>query len=234
MSQLPLARVSLIDALVGRLETAIKDGTYPPDTQLPGEAALSESFEVSRPVVREALARLRERGYVETINGRGTFVRSPDVEDVARAMLRHLERNGGSPPSVNDLYEVRRIIELEAVVRAAKNADDQDFASLDHHLSAMVASTPDDPRSYTAADVGFHLAIAEATHNPLFAPLLAPLIDPIVRSMFTSVTHEIEGMSRGTEEHGEILERLRARDADGAREALALHLERSQLAVPGR
>jgi len=62
--------VQLADELAG----LIRDGTYPVGSRLPSEAELSEVYEVARPTVRQALARLREQGFIRTLHGRGSVV----------------------------------------------------------------------------------------------------------------------------------------------------------------
>lgn len=232
MSIEKLPRYSLIDTLVERVEGAIARGDYPVDTKLPGEEELALQFAVSRPVVREALARLRERGAVDTINGKGTFVRHPDINDVSQSMLRQLRPHMGRDYSVEDLYQVRRLIEVEAAGLAAQHAEPDDLARLDAHLHAMRVSAGKDLAGYTAADTGFHIQIAQSTHNALFPILLAPLVDIIVQGMYRSVQTAHEGMNSGVDEHTRILDRLRARDTAGARLAMEQHLTRSKQKFP--
>ncbi len=58
------ARKSLGEVVYDRMERAIKSGSYKPDERLPTELDLAAEFEVSRPVVRDALKRLREHGLI--------------------------------------------------------------------------------------------------------------------------------------------------------------------------
>lgn len=223
-----ITRFTLIDSLVDALERRILSGDYPTGTRLPSEAEIANDYEVSRPVVREALARMRERGYLETINGRGTFVCEPDVDAISQSMLRHIQIHSGTEHTVDQLYEARSLIETHASGLAAERATAADIAGLEQQLEIMRGSV-DDPQRYTAADIGFHLAIAEATQNPLFSILESPLIELIVRGMFETVSATQAGMLSGIDEHGRILERLIAHDIEGARAEMAAHLERSRL-----
>lgn len=228
----PLTRITLIDSLVDRLEKAILDNDYAVGQKLPSEGELAAQFSVSRPVVREALARIRERGYVETVNGSGTYVRKPSVEAVSQFMARQIRMTGERRHTVDHLYEVRRTIELQTAFLAASRATAEDLDELDRCLRTMRWSAESDPEAYTAADIRFHLRIAEATQNPLFGVLVAPLVDLIVRGMLTSVQVERQGMRDGTSEHERILACVRAGDAEGARAEMASHLANSRLAHP--
>src|SRR4051794_499746 len=66
--------VKLVDRVFGQLMERIRAGNYPPDSRLPGEHELASLLGVSRPIVRDALARLREQGIVYARQGAGTFV----------------------------------------------------------------------------------------------------------------------------------------------------------------
>jgi GntR family transcriptional repressor for pyruvate dehydrogenase complex len=226
-------RVTLIDAVVTQLEDAILAGEYPAAAKLPTEEELAVELAVSRPVIREALARLRERGYVETVNGRGTYVRETRVDAVSEALLRHLRLHVGAEIGVDDLYEARRTIELGAIALAAERATVEDLDELEVGLEDMRTAIAGDPADYTAADVGFHLAIARATHNPLYPLLLSPLIDPIVRGMYRSIQSMRAGMQSGVEEHARILDALRHRDRDAAALQMEAHLQDSRRKHPG-
>src|SRR5690625_2125140 len=203
-----IERTTLIDALVTQLEKAIATGEYAPDSKLPTEGQLASDYEVSRPVVREALVHLRERGYIKTVNGRGTFVRQPNIDTVSNSLLRELQTQSKKEYSVDDLYEARRTVELASTALASERATKADFDLLARHIETMEKNANVDLQAYTAADVSFHLQIAAATKNPLFSMLLAPLVDIIVHGMFESVQSSKEGMHRGVAEHKRVLEKL--------------------------
>ena len=88
-----------------------------------------------------------------------------------------------------------------------------------------------DAAAYTAADVGFHMAVARATLNPLLPTLLAPLATLIVKGMFES--HRLaDAVSRGIAAHAKVLRAIKRHDAAGARRAMAAHLQESQTGLP--
>src|SRR5687768_11390825 len=102
-----LERVTLLDALAQQIEEWIVAGDLEPGSRLPSEGDFAAQFRVSRPLVREALARLRERGLVETVTGSGTYVRHPDATDVSDALLRQLRIVKRSTRSLSGLFEAR-------------------------------------------------------------------------------------------------------------------------------
>jgi DNA-binding FadR family transcriptional regulator len=231
MPRQPLTRVTLIDSVVHELEKQILSGEYPSGTRLPGEETLAGEFGVSRPVIREGLSRLRERGYLDTVNGRGTFVRLPDVDDLSNAILRHLRIGSRDGYSVDSLYEARTAIEATAARLAAERADSDDVGALRAGLADMRRHR-DDPASYTAADVGFHVDVARAARNPFLTALLVPLAKVIVRGVFTSSNSRPDGVALGIRAHGRLLKRIEAHDPDGAAEAMTAHLKESRRVFP--
>lgn len=69
----------LHEQIADQLREAIETGEYPPGAQLPSEVELIERFGVAHGTVRRALSTLREEGYVAPEQGRGVFVRAPEV-----------------------------------------------------------------------------------------------------------------------------------------------------------
>jgi GntR family transcriptional repressor for pyruvate dehydrogenase complex len=223
-----IVRFSVIDEIVAQLEDAITTGEYAPGAKLPGEGEMAAQLEVSRPVVREALARLRERGYVHTINGRGTFVRESGLDTAAEALLRQVRLHVGTHIEIDDLYDVRRVIEMRTAGLAAENANSRDIQALTDELTAMRTSLGVDAEAFSAADAAFHLAIATASHNPLYSLLLAPVVDLIVKSIYQSVRANLAHMESGVRDHERIVERIKRGDAIGAVEEIRGHLIRSR------
>ena len=228
--EVKLERVSVLDRLVQALERQITSGELAPGAQLPSEAALGAEWGVSRPVVREALSSLRERGYLHTVNGTGTFVRHPGVDHVSAALERHLALAEVANVTVDHLYDARNAIEVLAARLAATHATEEDIDGLHTHLGDM-QTFRDDPIGYAAADVGFHILVARASKNPLLPILLTPLVRTIVEGVVTSQRDPI-GVELGIQGHGIVLARLQDRDPAGAAAAMRQHLADSRTLFP--
>lgn len=148
--------------VVEEIGSRIVGGHYPPGTPLYAEA-LEEDYDVSKTVVREALRVLAAKGLVETRQKRGTVVRPRrDWGLLDSDVLRW--RTGGRPDFdlLENLAEVRTIVEPAAARLAAKRRNEEDLAALDEALTAMGAGDPDE---VVAADIRFHRAVLEAAHN---------------------------------------------------------------------
>jgi DNA-binding FadR family transcriptional regulator len=212
----PLQRLSLLEALAAEIEEWILSGQLEPGAKLPSEDSLAREFRVSRPVVREALAQLRERGLLETVTGSGTFVKHPDADHLTDAVLRHLRVAAGDTASIGKVYEARLAIESTTARLAAERATEHDLEQIAARLEAMRAARSD-VEGWTSSDLGFHVAIAGASHNPFLPTLLAPLVKVIEHGIAASFRSR-RAVKAGLEAHVRIFERIDAHDAPGAEE----------------
>lgn len=230
MTQPQVHNKTAVSRVVEALAERILGGALSPGDRLPAEAALASEFEVSRPIVREALGQLRERGYLQTINGSGTYVRRPDARTIAQAFQRHLRFAEGGPFTVAQLYETRAAIEITAARRAAHHAEPEQCAALAEIVQRM-SDCAGDRAAYAAADMAFHVELARASGNPLLALVLEPLVETIVTGMLES--HHVRGATEdGISMHARILAFVQAGDAQGAAEAMEVHLRQSQEVFP--
>jgi DNA-binding FadR family transcriptional regulator len=204
------------------MEESILSGELAVGTKLPSEGDLAASYRVSRPIVREALARLRERGLIDTVNGSGTFVREPGTDHIADAFVRHLRGSGAVRDRIAALYQARSLIEVEAARLATERADAESIAAVEAQFDAMRAAR-DNEDGWSRADLGFHLAIADATGNPYFRTLLMPLATAILTAMHESLRAPAS-RDAGLRAHAEIVDALKAGDADRATDSMRRHL----------
>ncbi|MBI3453741.1 MAG: FadR family transcriptional regulator [Rhodospirillales bacterium] len=140
---------------------------FPPGGQLPTEQQLAVSFDVSRAVVREALACLKADGFVETRQGSGAFV----TQKPGGKSFKLIE--GGSAPALDrqHIFELRAAVEVEAAGFAALRRTEADLAAIRAGLTAMTDALRAGADG-SEADDRFHQAIAAATHNPHIRRLL--------------------------------------------------------------
>ncbi|WP_435169892.1 FadR/GntR family transcriptional regulator [Falsirhodobacter sp. 1013] len=223
-------RKSLAELVFDRMQKAIKSGAYQADERLPTEHELAAEFEVSRPVVREALRRLRDQGLIYSRQGAGSFVRAIGLKQPL---------GFGALENVADLlncYEFRITMEPEATACAALRHEPADLAPLAAALDLMRDAT--NRQSHRAdADFQFHLAIAHLSGNPYFATAMEALEDHIAAGMRfhgASIKRETSGLSQVFLEHSEIFAAIRDRDADAARRLMRAHLIGSQDRVFGK
>ncbi|WP_085316013.1 FadR/GntR family transcriptional regulator [Derxia lacustris] len=179
----PLARPhALSEDIAAELARRIDTGEFGPGARLPTEKTLAETFGVSRPVVREAIARLRNDGLVETRQGAGAFVaanpRSLRLKFDALpavAMPVPAAKTGRSKPRPNattadntaalrEIFELRALLEPVVAELAARRAQPADLAAMQASLDAMDAALAAGTNA-ARADDAFHNALAAATGN---------------------------------------------------------------------
>ena len=188
----------VVDAVLALID----ERGFAPGDRLPSEAALAEQFGVSRPVVREALSTLSERGVVEVVNGRGAMLAALDSRPLSTFFERAIAERA---EAMSELMEVRRGIELEAVALAARRARPEQIAALRATAAAMRGALASD--AYVPLDVRFHLELAEATGNGLIVHLM--------RSIRPMLERSVDDGFRSRTEPGP--QRARARAPRGAR-----------------
>ena len=218
----PLQSSRLYEQVVGQIEQLITEGKLSPGDRLPSERLLSEQFNVSRTVVREAIKALREKGLVEIRPGKGTFI-VDSMSDVMRQsiglMVRIDHLNG-----LENLIQVRSIIEPEIAAIAAQKATPDDIKQLECYIGAMDEAMQDnDAVAYIAADQGFHDVLARATQNDLLFRLIGTIVD-LLREQ-RERTFRRGGANRGQRYHKRLLETVQQKNSAAARQAMIEHLE---------
>ena len=234
----PPSRSALFEQVAAQLEGLILAGKVAVGSKLPPEGTLAAQFGVSRPVVREALAQLRDRGLTETVNGSGTYVRQPDSEHLTEVLLRHLHFGElAAPQVIESLYEARLAVEVMAARLAADRVLDADLHLISARFEQMKTARRD-PAAWIAADMGFHLAVVDAAHNPFLRAFLTPMTRIIEQSMSES-WRDPKAVQAGLLAHQAICDAILAHDGDWAAQAMLDHLEDSRarlssaLVLPG-
>lgn len=218
-----IERRSAAEAVREELLRLIEQGDFPIGSKLPREHDLSGLFGVSRPVVREALGSLRLSGVLESRAGLGTFVRRERLNGGLVLQGRY---------SSDDLYEVRRHLEIPGAALASINRTPQQLRKLTQIVARHVGNG--DVGQWVKDDLEFHVTLAEATGNALHARLIAELRE-LQFEQSVAMAERMGGLEAPEAEHRAILEALRRRDQEGAKEATLAHLdairERSRIAV---
>lgn len=220
--QLPHNR-PLYEQLVERIESQIISGELGVGDQLPTEKELVSSYQVSRTVVREAMKALKEKGWVDTLVGKGTFV----IDNVSRGIdvsfdLALRKAAGGS---FGYLIEVREMIEPEIASLAAMRASDEQIAKVRDCVKMMQESLDKaDYETFLKGDLAFHVQIAEATGNPLILMILYPVVKLMRVQQEYHVHHVTMGGQRSQVYHKLIIAALEKHDPVEARKCMQEHI----------
>lgn len=207
-----------IAAQIGR---DIAEGRILPGEKLPTEHVLAKGFGVSRSVVREAIAQLRNEGLVETRQGVGAFV----TEQRARQSIRIEQDDLHDRESFRELFQLRLPLEIEAAGLAAVHHDQSDLDKLDETLAAMTGADKWTDQGIVA-DLAFHRILAAATRNEYFTLFIGFIAERISLAInaarAAAVLEEIVEVTIA--EHLAIREAVASRDPKRAREAMRRHL----------
>ena len=206
-----------IGAMVSALGAAIVRGEIASGTVLPPEPDLAERYGAGRSVVREAVKILVAKGLLSVRPRHGTQVRPlHEWPLLDRDVLGWMRREDGLDRSLLlALEETRSVIEPEAAALAAARATPEELGRIRDALKAMEAGQ-NDPDAAIEADKRFHLAILDATNNPILRSFRGA-IDTILSAMFDFTVDVFAG---NLANHVAVVDAIAAGDADGAREAM--------------
>lgn len=222
-------RRQVADIVAERIERLIVDGVLKVGQALPSERRLCEKLGISRSAMREGLRVLRGRGIIETSQGRGSFVaKLSDSQD--SSPLMHLFNS--QPRTLYDLLEVRALLEGESARLAALRGTDADFVLLRRRYEEMLAAHADgedaDPREHARLDHAFHIAICEASHNPVLVHTLQSLTDLMLSTVFASVNnlyHRPTQKRQIDRQHSRLFHAVTERLPDQAQRAARDHIQ---------
>jgi DNA-binding FadR family transcriptional regulator len=220
---LPIQSERLYEQIVSQIEQRIEKGELKVGDQLPSERELAEQLAVSRTAVREAVKALREKGLVEILAGRGTFITNGTTDKIRNSL--GLLMKFGTINGDAYLVEVREILEPEIAAIAATRITDEYIVAMQDAVNIMeVATASKDSETFVEADLDFHLALAEATQNPIIPALMDSVID-LLREQRKRTGNVSGGLARGQHHHKLILDAVTKRDSQAARQAMCDHLQ---------
>lgn len=214
---------SLVQQTADELYRLIVDeNEFEPGEQLPNENDLSLKLNISRTTLREAVRILALQGIVTVLRGKGTFVsneipsaNAPNLEVIKRANHR-----------LRDLLEARIIFEPEIariVCLRATDSEIEEIISLGEENERIIRLGLDN----TEMDQKFHKSIIQASHNEFFLQLL-PVISSGIQGAITEGTQNQpytgQLLSNTLKDHALIMEFLKKRDSQGAKNAMYIHL----------
>lgn len=217
------------DVVSERIERLIVDGVLKVGQLLPSERRLTEKLGVSRTALREGLKLLRARGIIETRQGKGSFVaQMGGLGLTAASPLMHLFAS--QPRTLYDLFEVRSLLEGESARLAALRGTDADFVLITRAYDALVAAHGHElaASEHARLDHAFHLAISEASHNPVLVQTLRSLTDLLLNTVFASVNnlYHREAQKRQIDRHhARLYNAVTGRLPEQARKAAVAHIQ---------
>jgi GntR family transcriptional repressor for pyruvate dehydrogenase complex len=208
--------------VVRQIKSAIHDGRIRPGDALPSERELTTHLGVSRVTVRDALRTLEATGLVRIRVGArgGAFVTAPEPDYIGEGLANMLLLSSSSP---QDVAEARKVVELGVLPLVCERRTDEDLAALEEICTRAAAAV-----KAGDIDVGlsseFHVRLAVAAHNTAIALIVDSFQGSVLRSLLQTKDLTAKRVKQGIREHRQLIDAVRRRDADAARDVMARHL----------
>jgi GntR family transcriptional repressor for pyruvate dehydrogenase complex len=216
----PIERKKAYELVAERLLGDIRAGRLAAGDPVPAERELTQTYGVGRSSVREALRMLESQGLIE-LRGSGVFsvASRPNPLNSSLNLLLTLEES-----NLRELFEVRKILEVEFAGLAADRRHDEDLGRMLTAVHEMKEALSSEER-YIDADLRFHLAIANATKNRFAMHLMHAIRGPLHEAL-ASIYHVPGSPQTSLEQHRLILDAVAAGDTEEARARMLEHLRR--------
>lgn len=216
-----------------QIRKLIREGDLVPGDQLLPERELAEMFGVSRTSVRQALAILDGMGVVEITPRDGAYVRRQSLEEAVVPLTQVLfqERD-----QVSYLFEVREIIETQAVRLAAFRRDEADIRRL-RELNGQYELDLRKGDLAFEANTNFHIGIVESAKNPLLSEIMSTLLKATMQ-VYAVARHRslsnLHNLLRFVNEHEQIIDAIEGQDSNLAASLLVKHINDARERVRGQ
>jgi len=213
-----IEKKSTLEVIVQQIKNQIKEGILKPGEKLPSERKLADLLRVGRSSVREAIQALAFSGYLEVIQGKGTYISeiAPKYDEIVNFF------SGFSNYSLDYLMEARIMLESEFARLAALNAKREEIDAIEKIFNEICNSKS--TNTSFVKDLELHLAIAEATHNPIMNGFMK-----IIGEMLYKETQKIiEGSKNIRENNIEtikgLVQAIKQRNGDKAKKVMIKHI----------
>ena len=225
MSFKTIKKESTLEIIIQQIKKQIKKGILKPGEKLPSERNLGIQLGVSRASVREAIQALAFSGYLEVIQGKGTYIleMATQYDEIVNFFSKF------SNYSLDYLMEARIMLEGEFARLAALNASQEEIDVIERVFNEIASSK--DLNTFFVKDLEFHLTIAKATHNPIMNGLMK-----IIGEMLYKETRKIIEISRDTRENTiettrELVQAIKKRNAEQAKELMSEHIRNIRVSL---
>lgn len=220
-----IQRQPLVEQVIEQLQRLI-ESELEVGIKLPSESELMTQFGVSRSTLREAVRVLTHIGLLEVRQGDGTYVRAKTgLSELARRLQR---------AAIEEVYEVRRILELEIARLAAQRHDETDLAQMQESLQQReLARQTGDAVAFLEADIAFHLAVATASKNAVLIEVYQTFVQSLRQALAKLIKNDNPvGRIEQAQFHQQLLNAIAARDANAAAQSTEEILNEIQHQLP--
>ena len=219
----PVKSTKVYEMVMEQIKDLVKKGELKSGDKLTSERELSEKLEVSRASIREALKALQMLGLIETKHGEGNFINENFENSLLEPLSIVFLLLGSKSESV---LELRKIIEPETAVLAAKNITNEQLIELKGIMEEL--NNTSDAEACASLDKRFHYKIAQASGNHLISTIMFSVSSLIEEYIENSKINTLNKILVKTQ-HEEIWNALETHNGSKAAAALKKHLELSDV-----
>jgi GntR family transcriptional repressor for pyruvate dehydrogenase complex len=230
----PVRGGRISEYITEQLKKAILNQRLIPGDRLPSEVELAKKFKTSRVTIREAIRMLELYGFLHVKKGArgGTFVKGIDLNVVKNSLLNYLHFG---ELTVENIFEVRFILEPTTVVLAAKRRTENDLADMEKIIdetdifikkmsrSKKMGQSLTEINYESDLNIEFHRAIAKASHNPILRATLESIVDLHTREVML-LKPNLKTKSLSLSGHKRIYKQILNQNGELARKEMMVHL----------
>ncbi|MBW6410477.1 FadR/GntR family transcriptional regulator [Clostridium weizhouense] len=211
------------DQVIEQIKSKIKSGEIKKGDKLPSEREMAELLSVSRTSVREAIKALEVIGLIESRQGAGNYIRTNFNNSLFEplSVMFMLQES-----SLEEMYDLRKTLELECARLAAENIKDAEIEHLSAILDRMYESLTEEQS--LELDIKFHYVIAKASRNVLLINILeviSQLMDEFIKTSRMQILHEGKNREKLLSTHENIVKALKLNDKEKVSEAMYEHFD---------
>jgi len=218
----------ITEEIVSQIREQIARGELQAGDRLPSERDMAHQLGVSRPTVREALQVLEHTGFVEILQGSGTYIKDISRQSLSDPLQILIQ---GSDQRYKEVYEFRNAIEVWAVGLAAQRIEPEELKRLEEIITTMKEKCAL-KKPVDELDANFHLTIARACHNSIYFHVASTILH-----LYTQVAHishkelflSDHDQAELLADHEAIFKAIKDRDANRAKALMQHHLNRVTL-----
>jgi GntR family transcriptional repressor for pyruvate dehydrogenase complex len=222
----PESNGRMAEQVVIQVREMVRSGQLTPGDRLPPERELAKRLGISRASLRQGLRFLAAIGVLTSRHGSGTYIADgpPALDSEPLRMLAELHRF-----TPDEMFEARKLLEVGLAGLAARNATDEDLATMAEEIAEMYSQL-EDPQEYLVHDIRFHRAIAAASGNQILAALMN-MVSTAMYERRRATVERATDLKESAELHRRIYRLIRARKPDEASAAMNEHLNLAQQAL---
>lgn len=212
--------MTLLEKVQDQIKEMIFNKKYDQNNFLPSEGDLCKIFNVSRATVREAVRSLEVRGFVKRVHGKGIQVIDNRTSVITRS-LEDMVSMGDC--SLEEIVEVRRVIEVQTAGFAAIRASERDIKLLKESLNVLENADVMDENYYNH-DFRFHVNLVKASQNSLLIAFVNAYT-PLLRNIIIESSHFEYNLEKKYHYHRNIYDSIVSKNPEKAAECMREHLK---------